>query len=139
MNSLTLHQCEGVTRSIARWGSVVAAMLFGLAFVTDRTLSYGLFAGHIVQILLVLVVFAGYLLAWRDRFEALGSVLVLAAVGMFYGWNRHSITGSEPTGPYFLAVAVPALFHLLAFAIAHAYASGGDKSESDKPAGPLSS
>jgi hypothetical protein len=114
MNATNVRECESVTRVIAVWGSVVAAVIFGIGFLTDRALSYHIVIGQAEQIALVLLVFAGYLLAWKKSCEACGSILALVAVGAFWAWCR--IQNPESPNPFFLVIAVPALFHLLAVA-----------------------
>ncbi|MCA9974361.1 MAG: hypothetical protein KC413_01370 [Anaerolineales bacterium] len=53
----------------------------------------------------------GLLLAWR--YERSGGLLALLSLAAFYIWSYvHS--GQWPGGPYFLLVAIPGLFFLLA-------------------------
>ena len=107
-----VRECETVTRAIALWGSAVAAIMFGLAFVTDVRLSYEIVSGQIVSIVLTLFVFLGYLLAWRQKYEATGSLIAVAGVAALYVWfyTAYSIIPA----PALLAVALPAVFHLIA-------------------------
>ena len=112
MNVSAIQEAESVTRSIARWGSVAAAVIFGVAFATDQTLSWDTIAGQKIQIVLVLVMFGGYALAWTERYEVLGSAIaVLAIIGQYLRGLSPDIYA--PTA-IFLAVGAPALFHLAA-------------------------
>lgn len=115
MNATTLRECESITRVVALWGSVLAAIVFGFGFLTDRMLSYSLVVGQADQIVLVLLVFGGYLLAWKKEYEVIGSVLALVAVTVFYAWC--SLYEEVILHPVVLVVAAPALFHLLAVAL----------------------
>ena len=118
MNATTIHETELMTRSIARWGSVVAAIIFGVAFATDPTLSWHIVSKQIAQIMLISVIFLGYALAWTKRFEVLGSSIALLAMIAVY--SVMISTGGSPA-LVFLAVGAPAAFHLLAV-ILHRYA-----------------
>ncbi|MCA9230603.1 MAG: hypothetical protein KDA57_08125 [Planctomycetales bacterium] len=115
MNTTTFRESESITRAIAKWGSVVAALMFGIAFVADRALSYRLVAEQAAQVGLILFVFAGYLIAWKKRFELVGSILALGAVGAFFAWCQISYGGTPEL--FLLAVALPAVFHLVALAL----------------------
>lgn len=111
MNDTTpIKEAESVTRSIARWGSAAAAVIFGLAFVTDETMNAHIASGQAVHIALVVAIFVGYALAWMERFELLGSVIAIAAMTGVYVYCGKD---ARPN-PFFLAVAAPALFHLAA-------------------------
>ena len=123
MSNASIRKCELITRSIARWGSVVAAIMFGIAFLTDKSLSYAIVSGQALQIALVLAVFIGYLLAWKKRHEAIGSLLAIAAVGIYYLWSQVNIDFT--LGPFYSVVALPALFHLLAVAF-HRFVKKGN-------------
>ena len=114
MKPTAVRECEAVTREIALWGSAVAAIVFGIGFLTDDALTYTLVTGQVDQIGLVLLIFAGYLLAWKRGYEAIGSVLALAAVGVYWAWCLIHDEISPDT--FFLVVAAPALFHLSAVA-----------------------
>ena len=114
MSSTKIHKYELLSRVIARWGSVVAAVMFGIAFLTDKSLSYSIVSGQVFQILLVLAVFAGYLLAWKNKFEVFGSCLSIAAVGSYYVWSQLDMAFS--LNPFFAVVTLPALIQLLAVA-----------------------
>jgi hypothetical protein len=122
MNATTIYESETVTRSIARWGSAVAAIMFGLAFVTDKTLSWQIVSGQVVPIGLIVAMFAFYALAWTKRFEALGSVLALVcmiAVYVIY-MVLLALLNNHPPSLWFLVVGTPALFHLVAMVL-HRY------------------
>ncbi|MGI9457757.1 MAG: hypothetical protein ACR2NU_14425 [Aeoliella sp.] len=112
MTSETIVETELVTRSIARWGSVAAAVIFGVTFVTDKTLNWEIVAGQYFHILLVSGIFVGYALALTVRFEVLGSVIALASMLGAFFYERIN-TGSD-TSLVFLAVGAPALFHVVA-------------------------
>lgn len=114
MNATAIQECESVSRAIARWGSVAAAAIFGIGFLTDEALSYHLVTGNVLQISFILLIFAGYLLAWCNTFEVLGSTLAIAAAFACWIWCQMQCAGS--LRPIFFAVAGPALFHLLAVA-----------------------
>ncbi len=53
----------------------------------------------------------GLLLAWR--YERGGGLLSLLSMGVFYVWS-YTRSGRWPGGPYFLLVALPGLFFILA-------------------------
>jgi hypothetical protein len=112
MNATTIHEAESVTRSIARWGSAAAAIIFGIAFVTDKKLSWDIASGQGVQIALVSAIFAGYALAWTKRFEVLGSVIAL--VSMIAVFVVYGVKYDSPPNLFFLAIGAPAAFHLMA-------------------------
>ena len=128
MNATIVLEAESVTRSIARWGSAAAAIIFGVGFVTDRALSWQIVSLQLLPIGFIVIMFAGYALAWTKRFEALGSVIAListiaACVSLMLaipppplGVPSHSRLFFLP----FLAVGVPALVHLVAIAL-HRY------------------
>ena len=112
MNTTAIRETEWVTRTIARWGSAAAALIFGVAFLTDRTATWEMITAQYPQILLVAAILAGYALAWAKRFEVLGSILAVVATGALYVFgNMH--TGLT-AAPIFLAVGAPALLHLVA-------------------------
>ena len=122
MDATTIYESETVTRSIARWGSAVAAIMFGVAFVTDGALSWHIVSSQAVQIGLIVAIFAGYALALTKRFEALGSVLVLVcmiAVYVIY-MVPLALTNAPPPSLWFLVIGTPALFHLMAIVL-HRY------------------
>ena len=110
MKNDTVKEAELVTRNIARWGSLVAAIIFGVAFVTDERLSWEIVVGQADQIALMVAVFVGYALAWTQRFEALGSVIVVVAVVALC--TVFWVKSDMPPDPFLLGVAAPALFHL---------------------------
>jgi len=114
MNANAVRECELVARAVAMWGSLAAAVVFGISFLTDQALSYHLVTSEAEQIGLILLVFAGYLLAWRTRFEVAGSLLALAAAAAYWTWCRTQVDGIP--APIFLVVALPAAFHLSAVA-----------------------
>ena len=122
MNTTTIYESEIVTRSIARWGSAAAAIIFGLTFVTDRVLSWHVVSQQLIQIGLIVVMFAFYTLAWTKRFETLGSAfailsMITAYVAYMVAFERVS---NPPPSMWFLAVGIPALFHLIAIVL-HRY------------------
>ena len=118
MNTAYVEEAESVTRSIARWGSAAAAIVFGVAFATDRSLNWDFFSGQSAHIGLTVVIFAGYALALTKQFEVLGSAIArLAIVGLYlYGL----LPSVQAPNAIFLAVGAPALFHLVAVAL-HRY------------------
>jgi len=116
MNFLT----EPMTRSIARWGSAAATIVFGTAFVTDKTLSWDFVSGSPVQIGLIVTLFAifvGYALAWTKRFEVLGSAIAIVSMTAVYA--VFLATGNVPPNPFFVVVGTPALFYLIAIVLHH--------------------
>jgi hypothetical protein len=122
MNATTIYESETVTRSIARWGSAAAAIMFALAFVTDEKLSWRIASSQAVPIGLIVAMFVFYTLAWTKRFEALGCVLALVsiiAVHVIY-MVGFFVTGSRPPNLWFLVIGTPALFHLMAIVL-HRY------------------
>ena len=115
MNATTIHEAESVTRSIARWGSAAAAIIFGFAFVTDEMLRWYIDPSQVFQIgtiMAISAIFVGYALAWLNRFEVLGSVIALVSMAAVY--VICILTDNVPPGLFFLAVGLPALFHLVA-------------------------
>jgi hypothetical protein len=114
MNAKTIHDSETVIRSIARWGSAVAAIVFSVAFLTDNCLSWYIVSEHANQIGLIVAMFAFYALALTKRFEALGSVMAFASMVAAY-----FATSVQPN-LIFLAVGIPILFHLVAMVL-HRY------------------
>jgi len=111
---------ERVTRSIARWGSAAAAIIFGTAFVTDNRLSWDVVSGPPDQIGLIvtlLAIFAGYALAWTKRFEVLGSTIALVSIIAVYA--VFSATRNVPPNLFFLVVGAPAIFHLITIVLHH--------------------
>ena len=126
MTTMTMKKTELVTRSIARWGSVAAAVIFAVAFFTDHTLSWDIVAGQYVHVLLVLGIFAGYALALTERFEVQGSIIALiATVALFLYAMAIKILAS----PLILLVGVPALFHLAAVILHRFLLRRADKPE----------
>ncbi|TWU28473.1 hypothetical protein [Bythopirellula polymerisocia] len=112
MNTSSLSEFETVNRSVARWGSVAAAILFAVGFLTDPRLSANLVIAQWMQILLILLVFVGYLLAWKNRFELSGSILALFAMAGYWIWCRMCV--NQLPDPIVFMLAAPALFHVLA-------------------------
>jgi len=114
MNAANNHEAESVTRSIARWGSAAAAIIFGTALVTDKALSWDVVSGqwiHIGILAAIFAIFMGYALAWAKRFEVLGSVIAL--ISMLAVYAIILATRNVPPNPFFLAVGAPAVFHLI--------------------------
>lgn len=111
-------ETEFTTRSIARWGSLAAALLFGIVFVADMftvttgKLRWELISNNAVQIALILAVFVGYALAWTVRYEVLGSAIAVLAIVVVFVY--HLLIQEIPLSYAFAWVGVPALFHLIA-------------------------
>jgi hypothetical protein len=97
---------------VARWGSVVAAVIFGGAFLTDTQLSADLVAGQVLQISLLALMFVGYALAFSSRWETAGSVLALLAAVAAY--VQICLMGTMNPSPIYLVIALPAVLHLVA-------------------------
>jgi hypothetical protein len=119
MNATTIHESEIVTRSIARWGSAAAAIIFGVTFVTDRALSWHIISPQVVQIGLIVAMFAFYALAWTKRLEVLGCVIALVSMIAAYVvyMALFDLMDNPPPSLWFLAVGAPALFHLVAIVL----------------------
>lgn len=114
MNAETIRETETVTRSIARWGSVAAAVVLGIGFVTDEILNWTIATSNLPTISLVAVMFVGYAIAWTERFEVVGSLIALAAMIAIAVYTL-AVVGKAPD--YFpLALGIPAVFHLVAVA-----------------------
>ena len=122
MNATAIYESETVTRSIARWGSAAAAIMFGVAFVTDRALSWHIVSSQVVQIGLIVAMFAFYALALTKRFETLGSALALVSMIAVYVIYMVilALVNNPPPSLWFLVVGTPALFHLMAIVL-HRY------------------
>lgn len=112
MNATAIQETESVTRTIARWGSAVAAVVFGVAFITDKHLSLQIVSLQLVPIALIVAIFAGYALAWTKRYEAVGSVIALLSV--IGAYVAYKLLNPPAVTPFFLGVGLPALFHLVA-------------------------
>ncbi len=118
MNTRAIREAESVTRSIARWGSGIAAVVFGIAFLVDDTLSWEIISGQAWQIAMVVAIFLGYALAWTERFEITGSAVALAAM---FGVCLYTLLNTHAWPDlFFLAVGAPAFFHLVAVGL-HRY------------------
>lgn len=118
MTTAAVREAETVTRSIARWGSLAAAVIFGIAFATDRMLTLEFVSAMVIQIALICLVFAGYALAWTRRYEVTGSIIALLAILGVYLYSL--LPGIHAPMPIFLAVGIPALLHLCAVVL-HRY------------------
>lgn len=114
MNAATIRETETVTRSIARWGSLAAAVVLGVGFATDERLSWSVATSNLPTIGLMVVMFVGYAIAWTERFEVAGSLIAVAAMIAIAIYTFMVI---ETAPDYFpLALGIPALFHLVAVA-----------------------
>ena len=112
MNISAVREAESVTRTIAKWGSAAAAIIFAIGFATDKMRSWEMVTAQSVEIALIVAIFAGYALAWTERFEILGSFIALVAVvavSILY-WKTTSIVPLF----FFVAIGAPAAFHLIA-------------------------
>ena len=114
MNAAAIRETELVSRTVAKWGSVAAALVFGVAFVTDKSLHWQFIPNQYVHIVLTLFIFAGYALAWTNRSEVLGSVIALASMITLF---VYAMVSDIAPPPIFFAVGLPALFHLVAVAL----------------------
>ncbi|QDV74583.1 hypothetical protein [Botrimarina mediterranea] len=106
------HSTELVTRRVAQWGSLAAALLFGLAYTMER--DHDIFGTYYLATYTALVVatFVGYAIAWSPRYEVIGSVVALAAsLGAYFIAPPFDMPLPNPA---FLLVGLPALLHLLA-------------------------
>lgn len=115
MNTASVRETEFMTRSIARWGSLAVAIIFGVAFVTDKSLSWKFLMDQFGHVLLTLTLFAGYVVAWTRRYEVHGSIIaILATLGLyFYELTLNSVW----TQSILLVVGLPAVCHLVAVMI----------------------
>ena len=115
MKTHSIEEAESVTRSIARWGSVAAATIFAIAFLTDETRTWSvIFQPEAARIALIVGIFVGYALALTRRFEVLGSAIALLALCGVYVMSGAISDPVAAPAPIFLAVGAPALFHLAA-------------------------
>lgn len=106
---------ESFTRRLARWGSVAAAMLFALAFATERDHNVFESPDLFAYTACVVAVFVGYALAWSPRGELVGSLLAIVATVAAY--CVVTPPGYTPISPAFLLVALPAALHFAAVVI----------------------
>ena len=122
MTALTRAKLEWELINVARWSSVIVALLVGYFFITDKWF-WGwavnheryfadLFLKHRFDSGLIVLAMIGYTLAWRRKFETLGSIVALISIATVY----LSYTFVFPPGPspYLLALGIPAVFHLFA-------------------------
>lgn len=88
MRTTILNRAENLARSIARWGSVVAALVFGVGFVTDPALSWHVVSAQLLLIGLNAALFFGSALAWVQRSEVLGSVFaVFSTIAVYVAYS----------------------------------------------------
>lgn len=106
------HRAEVSTRRIAQVGSLVAAVLLGVAFWSDTQHEAGYGPQLVAFTGLVILMLVGYAMAWAPKWEAVGSVIALASVlGAFCVVDGPiHVPQSLPA----LGVGLPALIHLLA-------------------------
>ncbi|MEQ8846876.1 hypothetical protein [Botrimarina sp.] len=111
MDAVSSRHAELTTRRLAQWGSVAAAVLFAGAFLTDdkRRLVDPTVIAYTACVVLT---FVGYAMAWRPRYEVIGSLLAIAGlVAAFFvaqcyeQWWPHVLM---------LGAAAPAVLHLTA-------------------------
>ncbi len=116
---------ELVTRRVAQWGSLAAALLFGLAYAMERDHDIFVTSYLATYTGLVVATFVGYAIAWLPRYEVIGSVVALAASLAAY----FIATPFEMPLPNaaFLLVGLPALLHLFAVWL-HGREQGGQTS-----------
>ncbi|MEN0109939.1 MAG: hypothetical protein AAF805_04380, partial [Planctomycetota bacterium] len=103
---------EATTRWIAQAGSLVAAVMLGLAFWSDSQHHVGFGPDVIAFTALVALTMVGYALAWTRKWEAAGSVIALAGLlGAFF-----VVEGPihVPSDLAVLGVGLPAVVHLVA-------------------------
>jgi hypothetical protein len=112
MNATLSQEAELITRSVARWGSLTAAVLYGVVWATDKVQDPVLSLDLAVYTTATTLVFVGYALAWREPWEVIGSVLALVATVTAY--TCLSFGPMPLPSPLLLLVGVPALLHLLA-------------------------
>lgn len=124
MSALRNFDWEAVTRAIAKWGSLVTAIVFGIGFLSDRELMNKIASFDAVYMknttaqaymVLLMAVFVSYLFAGKQKMEVLGSLLVFASVGAIYLWCHVGMEFSP--GPQLLVLALPAVFYLLSGAM----------------------
>ena len=115
MTTETIHEVETVTRSIARWGSLAAAIIFGVTFALDKTRTTEMIMDQATHIVLAAAIFVGYALAWSQKYEILGSVIALVSLVALCFFCTIAY-GALPN-LFLLAVGAPAAFHLVAVAL----------------------
>ena len=112
MDTVATQEAEASSRTLARWGSLAAAVVFGAAFFTDERLDSAIVQTNALEIGLIVTVFVGYALAWAERLEALGSLIAVAAIVAVFV-NSYCVSGSQISAAFAL-VGLPALVHLTA-------------------------
>lgn len=112
MTAQAARQAESMTRWIAQCGSLVAAVLLGLAFCSDskHDSAFGPVLTAYTGLFVLMVV--GYALAWAPQWEAVGSVIALASVLAAFFVIEGPI--HVPYALALLGVGLPAVIHLLA-------------------------
>ena len=124
MNTPRIQGLRSAIRFSAICGSAIAAFAFALAFAGERHLSYQIERflagkeegpGLVVYLGLICLVFACYLLASKSRLAQPAGILAIAAVAAVFAWCQLHL-GFLPS-PYLMAMALPALFHIVAVGI----------------------
>ena len=122
MNANTLHKLEEITRSVALWTSAFGAAIFaavfftttkGLGFQLERFLT-GKEESIVLPVYLglILATFLGYLIASKQQHARIGGTIAALSVAAIYGWCEYGSDYSYSVGPFLVALASPALFHL---------------------------
>lgn len=127
MNAQLLNRMENLSRTIAVWTSALATIIFaGVFFATDSNFGYQLqqfFVGKAVSIKLpvflgmICAVFVGYLLAIKKQLAVVGGSIAMAAAAVIYTWCE--LWHLDPLSSFLLALAGPALFHLVSAQLRH--------------------
>lgn len=115
MFRFTNLEAERATRSVARFGSIVAGGLLGLACLTDLVRHAALNGEVVVFTAAIALMIVGYALAWMPAWETLGSVLALASLAVAFVATDGLL--HLPEDLLLLGVGLPAVMHLLAVAL----------------------
>ena len=122
MNTSTRQTVEWECLNVARWSSVLVALLVGYFFmadtwfwqsaINDKPYLVDVILKHRFDSGLILVMLVGYALAWQRKYETLGSIVALLSLATAY--LSYTLVFPPGPSPYLLAFGIPALFHLLA-------------------------
>lgn len=122
MNDISLQKLEKMLRAIALGTSIIAILISAaIFFATNSYFEYQLqqiFSGKTqnvnlpVLFVLILAAFAGLFLAMKKEYTSLGAAVSLASVLTIFTWCQFGL--SQTMSPYFLGLAAPAVFYLVA-------------------------
>lgn len=112
MTAQFTREAEVVSRRTAQWGSLAAAVLFGVAYLTDKPNPFYTDPALYAFTAFVVLAFVGYAVAWWPRWETLGSlVALLSTIGALYAAY---VAAVHHWSPALLGLAAPAVLHLAA-------------------------